>query len=69
MEIKFIKGLAKIKSGKKIIAKIYNREDYFKAKGLKNPCSKNYPFSITNNNSMKECVNLDECINMIKKYC
>lgn len=76
IENKFVfkDGKAEIKRGKKVVAKIIDREKFIEAfekkTGKKWPYSysKKYPYSIEISGGSRECETLEECRIFINKY-
>ena len=60
MEANFKNGKMIIKSGRKIIAKIYYRPDFFR--GLNVSYNKDYPYSLEVNGLGGECKTFDEVV-------
>ena len=58
MELNFINGKAIIKSGRKVIAKVYFRPDFFN--GLKVNWNKNYPYCLELNGMSAQCKDMAE---------
>ena len=65
-KITFLNGCAILKDGRKVIAKIYNRKEFFKNTNVS--YNEKYLFSVEFNGLMKECITLIECLEMIDKY-
>ena len=59
----FENGVWIIKSGRKIVAKIYYRHDFFK--GLNVKWNEKYPFSIEINGMAAECSTLEDAKNLL----
>ena len=59
----FKNGVWKIKSGRKIVAKIYYRPDFFK--GLNVSWNEKHPFSVEINGMAAECSTLQEAKNLL----
>lgn len=59
----FKNGVWIIKSGRKIVAKIYYRPEFFK--GLNVSWNKKYPFSIEINRMAAECATLEEAKDLL----
>lgn len=69
MEIKFIAGESIIKQGRKIFAKVYDREEYHKHAGLEKFWSEKYPYSLEiRSMGIRECETLEEVKFFINKY-
>jgi len=64
--LKFIDGKAIVKNGRKIIAKVYDREVYYRLKNVKCNCS--YPYSLEMCVGQRDCDSIEECIKFIEKY-
>lgn len=58
--VTFNKGLSIVKDGRKIVAKIYNRKDFFKNTNVS--FNENYLYSVEFNGLSKECTTLLECL-------
>lgn len=67
-ELKFENGRAIIKKGRKIIAKIIDRESFFKAQNVESLYSKQYPFSLEIAGGIRECESLDDAVEFLNKY-
>ena len=65
-DLKFIDGKCVIKNGKKIVAKIFYRPDFYAAHGIKSQHS--YPYSLEINGGMRECSDIDEVLLYLNKY-
>ena len=59
----FKDGVWIIKNGRKIVAKIYYRPEFFK--GMKVSWNEKYPFSIEINGMAAECSTLEEAKNLL----
>lgn len=64
----FVKGEAIIKSGRKTIAKIYDRATFFKEHAIPSTFSEKYPYSITLSIGMRECESIEEALIFVNKY-
>ena len=58
MKLNFINGKATIKQGKKIVAKVYYRPDFFR--GLNVSYNEKKPYALEINGMGAECENLQE---------
>ena len=68
-DLNFIDGRAIIKDGKIIVARVYDRDKFFKIHNINSGWSK-YPYSIEIPNiGSRECKNIKECLFFINKYC
>ena len=63
-ELNFINGKAVIKSGRKIIAKVYYRPDFFK--GLNVNWDARYPYGLEMNGMAAQCKSLDEVMELFQ---
>lgn len=68
MTINFIKGLAIIKSGRRTVAKIYDRPEYFKGTKLEGKYSERYSLELTHLSVARECTTLEEVVHYLTKY-
>lgn len=66
--LNFIHGKATVKNGRKIVAKIFDREQFFKGTKMEGHYNKEYPFMLEMNIGGRECTSIDECIQFIEKY-
>lgn len=65
----FIKGKAEIKKGRKVIAKVYYRPDFYREHNIKSQFSEKYPYSIEINGvGHRECESLKEALSKIEEY-
>lgn len=62
----FKNGLATIKEGRKILAKVYDRPEFFK--GTKVVINSKYPYSIEIKGGMFECENKEDVNSIFVKY-
>jgi hypothetical protein len=70
MEFDFKDGEAIIKRGRKIIAKVFDRYEYYKKHNMAITFSNKYPYSLEIPNiGMVECENLTEVERLLSKYC
>jgi hypothetical protein len=67
-DLKFVDGKALVKKGNKILAKVFDREAYFKAQNVNVSFSPKYPYSLTINAMTRECESLDEVLTYLNKY-
>ena len=67
MDINFIKGKAIIKVNKKIVAKVYDRMEFFKGTKYENTF-KQFPFSVEMLGGCFECKNFEETKEILNKY-
>ncbi len=63
-ELNLINGKAIIKSGRKIIAKVYYRPDFFK--GLNVNWDARYPYGLEMNGMAAQCKSLDEVMELFQ---
>ena len=63
-ELNFINGKAVIKSGRKIIAKVYYRPDFFK--GLNVNWDARYPYCLEMNGMSAQCTSINEVIELFQ---
>ena len=66
MNIDFINGIATIKQGRKIVAKFFDRDTFFK--NTKVNYSKKYCLELPKFGVSTESNDLNELINLLKKY-
>jgi len=64
----FVDGKATIRDGRKVIAKIIDREVFFKKNRINSTFSKKYPYSLYMNEGMRECESVEECLFYVDKY-
>lgn len=64
MDINFINGKSIIKSGRKIIAKVYYRPDFFK--GTNVSWDTRYPYFLEINGMAAQCTSINEAIELFK---
>lgn len=67
-DLKFKNGKAEIKQGRKTIAKIIDRKEFYKINNLPQSYSEKYPYSLEMKFGIAECENLNKCIELINKY-
>jgi hypothetical protein len=67
-DLKFVNGKAVIKKGNKILAKIIDREVFFRANNMKNPTSPKFPFSLEISGGIRECDSLEDALTYLNKY-
>jgi len=63
----FENGKATVKSGRRTIAKIYDRNTFFKGTRLENSFTQ-FPYSVEMFGGTFECINLDEAVKVYEKY-
>ena len=64
----FDKGRALVKKGRKIVAKIFDRETFYREHGLTNRYSAKYPWALEINGGVRECESLEECLDVLNRY-
>ena len=64
MDINFINGKSIIKSGRKIIAKVYYRPEFFK--GTKVSWDTRYPYCLEMNGMSAQCTSINEVIELFQ---
>jgi len=64
-DLKFVGGRAIVRSGRNIVAKIYDRKEFFK--GTKVSWSAKYPFSLEMSVGIKECVSLRDALDSLNR--
>ena len=63
----FINGKATVKSGRKTIAKIYDRNTFFKGTRLENSFTQ-FPYAVEMLGGCFECVDIEEAVRIYEKY-
>ena len=66
MELNFVNGKATLKQGRKTIAVVYHRPEYFKGQDI--PYILRYPYGLQMSVGFRECETLDEVKELIKTY-
>ena len=64
MNINFINGKSIIKSGRKIIAKVYYRPDFFKGTNVN--WDARYPYCLEMNGMAAQCTSINEVIELFQ---
>ena len=68
-DLTFKHGAAEIKRGRKIIATIFNRAEFYAFHRIKNRFSEQYPYSLEIKGvGIRECESLDDAIFHLNKY-
>ena len=65
--MQFIKGKAEIKHGRKIVAKIFDRKEFFKGTRYENSFTQ-FPYSVETMGGSFQCKDMNEVETIINKY-
>lgn len=68
MEINFVNGKAIVKNGKKVIAKLFDKNVFYSFHNMKNTYNTSYPFTLEMNCGIVDCESIEKAIELINEY-
>lgn len=68
-DLKFVDGKAIVKSGRKIVGKVFDKQTFYQSKNIPKTYDEKYPYSLEiPSMGQRNCESIDDVLTMLNKY-